>query len=123
MKSRANSNAIPMIQSEYDRVLVDQQDIKAEVIKFYRGLTGTTGENIPIIDQNIIRHGPKITLQRKDMCRAITREKVKVVVFNIDDNNASGIDGFSACFFTNAWQIILKDLFKGIKDFFTKIGG
>lgn len=99
MKAGVNSNVMPMLQSVDGLMLVKQQEIEIEVLNFYKCLMGTTSDNIPTIDLNIMRHGPKIIIkQQRDICRAITREEVKAVVFNVDDNKALRIDGYNACF-------------------------
>nr|GEY61344.1 RNA-directed DNA polymerase, eukaryota, reverse transcriptase zinc-binding domain protein [Tanacetum cinerariifolium] len=44
-------------------------------------------------------------------------------MFSIGDCKASGLDGFTACFFKKAWSIVGKDVCLAVKDFFWKFMG
>lgn len=46
------------------------------------------------------------------LCKNIIVEEIKVVVYFMDDNKVSGVDGFNVYFFKKVWIIIGKDVIK-----------
>ncbi|GJX40548.1 RNA-directed DNA polymerase, eukaryota, reverse transcriptase zinc-binding domain protein, partial [Tanacetum coccineum] len=49
----------------------------------------------------------------------VTNEEIKEAIYSIEDNKASGPDGYSSKFFKAAWMVIGKDVCAAIKEFFT----
>ena len=58
-------------------------------------------------------------LENRELIRLPTLEEVKIALFSIDSNKTPGPDGFGAGFFKTYWNIIKKDLFNCITEFFT----
>ncbi|GJY28473.1 RNA-directed DNA polymerase, eukaryota, reverse transcriptase zinc-binding domain protein, partial [Tanacetum coccineum] len=54
-----------------------------------------------------------------ELIKDVTNEEIKEAIFSIDDNKASGPDGFSSKFFKAAWVVIGNDVCAAIKEFFT----
>lgn len=54
-----------------------------------------------------------------DLIKPVTDDEIKKAIFSIDDNKASGPDGFTSKFFKAAWNVIGKDTCSAIKEFFT----
>ncbi|KAJ9542248.1 hypothetical protein OSB04_028754 [Centaurea solstitialis] len=52
------------------------------------------------------------------MIRPITKEEVKLAMFDIGDDRAPGSDGYTSKFFKSAWSIIGSDVILAIQDFF-----
>ncbi|GJV29248.1 RNA-directed DNA polymerase, eukaryota, reverse transcriptase zinc-binding domain protein, partial [Tanacetum coccineum] len=46
--------------------------------------------------------------------------EIKEAIFDINDNKAPGPDGFTAKFFKKAWDTVGNDVFKAVKEFFSK---
>ncbi|XP_052623751.1 uncharacterized protein LOC128129111 [Lactuca sativa] len=53
-----------------------------------------------------------------DMIRVVTDEEIKLAMFDIDDNRASGPDGYSSKFFKSSWSIVGPDVCKAVREFF-----
>ncbi|KAL0386603.1 UNVERIFIED_CONTAM: Retrovirus-related Pol polyprotein from type-2 retrotransposable element R2DM [Sesamum latifolium] len=63
--------------------------------------------------------GPKLSSEHAlELCREVTPSEVKQAIFQIHDNKAPGPDGFSACFFKKAWNIVGNQVCKAVTDFF-----
>ncbi|GKG08332.1 hypothetical protein Tco_0334164, partial [Tanacetum coccineum] len=52
------------------------------------------------------------------MIRGVTNAEIKRAMFGIADVKALGPDGFTACFFKKAWNVIEQYVCGAIKDFF-----
>ncbi|XP_057248940.1 uncharacterized protein LOC130590496 [Beta vulgaris subsp. vulgaris] len=52
------------------------------------------------------------------LCEVFTREDVKRALFDIDDNKASGPDGYSSGFFKKTWNYTGQDIITAVLDFF-----
>ncbi|GKE71080.1 hypothetical protein Tco_1529152, partial [Tanacetum coccineum] len=53
------------------------------------------------------------------MVRDVSDQEIHEAIFAIRDNKAPGSDGYSTAFFKEAWDIIVVDVSKAIKEFFT----
>ncbi|GKC17181.1 aspartic peptidase [Tanacetum coccineum] len=54
-----------------------------------------------------------------DMVRQVSDEEIKNSMFDIGDDRAPGLDGFTSAFFQKGWDIVRPDVCKAIRDFFT----
>ncbi|GKE36472.1 sugar transport protein 13, partial [Tanacetum coccineum] len=53
------------------------------------------------------------------MIRPISNEEIKAALFSMDDDKASGPDGFSSKFFKASWSIVGSEVSQAIKDYFS----
>ncbi|GKD29532.1 hypothetical protein Tco_1240310 [Tanacetum coccineum] len=53
------------------------------------------------------------------MVRNVTDDEIKLALFGIDGNKAPGLDGFSAQFFKDAWNVVGGEVCRAVKDFFS----
>ncbi|GJS40479.1 hypothetical protein Tco_0565522 [Tanacetum coccineum] len=53
------------------------------------------------------------------MVRDVSDQEIRKAICAIGDNKGPGLDGYSAAFFKEAWDIIAVDVSKAIKEFFT----
>lgn len=54
-----------------------------------------------------------------DMIKPISDDEMKKALFSIDDNKASGPDGYSSKFFKAGWSVVGKDVIEAVKEFFS----
>ncbi|GJW44384.1 hypothetical protein Tco_0073183 [Tanacetum coccineum] len=54
-----------------------------------------------------------------DLIKPISDCEIKVMLFDIEDNKASGPDGYSSKFFKAAWSVVGRDTYSAIREFFT----
>nr|GEV32451.1 hypothetical protein [Tanacetum cinerariifolium] len=53
------------------------------------------------------------------LVKRISDKEIKMALFDIDDNKASGPNGYTSKFFKSAWSVVGKDRCAAIKEFFT----
>ncbi|GJZ27198.1 nucleolar protein 56-like protein, partial [Tanacetum coccineum] len=54
-----------------------------------------------------------------EMIKEATDSEIKNALFDIGDNKAPGLDGYTSTFFKKAWKVVGKDVCMAIKEFFT----
>ncbi|KAK4390427.1 hypothetical protein Sango_2106000 [Sesamum angolense] len=71
-------------------------------------------------DGSIITSAPDIVQEYIDFYTSllVTPTEVKAAVFHISDNKAPGPDGYTSCFFKNAWNIVGDLVCRVVMDFF-----
>lgn len=80
------------------------EEIKSSAIEFYANLFRDDQNVIPMTDTGFSM--PKISQQQNDLLSAIpTLEEMREVVFPMDSNSTTGLDGFGAKFYQHCWDI------------------
>ncbi|GKF71287.1 hypothetical protein Tco_0207401, partial [Tanacetum coccineum] len=49
----------------------------------------------------------------------VSDDEIKKALFDIEDNKASGPDGYTSKFFKSAWSVVGKDTCSAVKEFFS----
>jgi hypothetical protein len=71
------------------------------------------------ISLGVLDKGPKVPMEAvEDLCKSITHEEVRGVIFNMGNDKVPSPDGYSALFFKKPWSIISGDVSKAIMEFF-----
>lgn len=84
-------------------------------------MVGQSAISLRAIDINAMRKGPQLNeLQRESLIAPVTEEEIIKSFKSIDDRTTSGYDGYSACFYKSAWEIIKDDLKKDVREFFDR---
>ena len=90
-------------------------------MSFYKSLMGTSTDNLPGINAQVMKRGPTLTkLQRIHLCAEVTEQEIYEGLKSIGNDKAPGIDGYNAYFFKYTWKIIKKDIIEVVQSFFTK---
>ncbi|KAL0399880.1 UNVERIFIED_CONTAM: Retrovirus-related Pol polyprotein from type-2 retrotransposable element R2DM [Sesamum radiatum] len=93
-------------------------DIGQEFVTYFTSLLGTAAQTLPV-DNDVFDWGPKLSLEHaSELCKEVTPLEVKQAIFHICDTKAPGPDGFSACFFKKAWNIVGDQVCLAVTDFF-----
>ncbi|GKE66987.1 hypothetical protein Tco_1521148, partial [Tanacetum coccineum] len=105
----------------YREATLDEERIlkqKAKVNWLKDSFLGTFEEIFPIDmaeDQFKNKVNPKSALH---MTREVSKDEVKVALFDIEDDKALRPDGFTSKFFKASWSIMGDDLFAAVNEFF-----
>ncbi|GJR44286.1 RNA-directed DNA polymerase, eukaryota, reverse transcriptase zinc-binding domain protein [Tanacetum coccineum] len=54
-----------------------------------------------------------------ELIKPVSDEEVKSTLFDIEDNKASGLDGYTSKFFKSAWSVVGKNTCSAVKEFFS----
>nr|GEU52192.1 hypothetical protein [Tanacetum cinerariifolium] len=86
-------------------------------VKHYEAFLGT---QVPCIDLDPSGLFTKKVsdVARGNMLRAITNDEIKHAMFDICDDKASGVDGYTMVFFKKGWDIVRGDVCNAIRVFF-----
>jgi hypothetical protein len=79
-------------------------DVGQEFVRFFSDLLGSTKQIVPInVNVNVIHYGPCLESFSYDILLAlVTNELIHQTLFSIDNDKASGPDGFSSLFLKRA---------------------
>ncbi|GJU37562.1 RNA-directed DNA polymerase, eukaryota, reverse transcriptase zinc-binding domain protein [Tanacetum coccineum] len=56
-----------------------------------------------------------------ELIKDVSNKEIKEAIFSIEDNKASGPDGYSLKFFKATWSVVGKDICAAIKEFFNSV--
>ncbi|XP_052177578.1 uncharacterized protein LOC127791637 [Diospyros lotus] len=103
----------------YGLVTTYTNRVVGEFIRYFEDLLGFS-KSCDLIDLNVLRSRPCIsTDQTAFLSSNISCEEIKSTLFSIGDEKASGLDGYSACFFKKAWLIMDEQFTEAIHEFFS----
>ncbi|XP_071925430.1 uncharacterized protein [Coffea arabica] len=98
-------------------LLTEKSQIATEAVHFFESLF--TAE--PCLGSwDILGVIPKIIShdQNEDLVHVPSLEEVREVVFAMDGESAAGLDGFTGRFFSFAWDVVAKDVYEAVGNFF-----
>ena len=88
-----------------------QEQLKAYITRYYKGLFGAPTENILSMDETRTEDIPQVSNEENTFLNSpFTEEEIKKAVFQMEHNKAPGPDGFPAEFYQHFWDAIKMDL-------------
>ncbi|KAH6815712.1 hypothetical protein C2S51_020532 [Perilla frutescens var. frutescens] len=98
----------------------DQIRIAEHIVAYYKSLFSKEGDQQSVFDELDSLIPTLISdVQRNALVSIPSHVEVKNAVFSLDPNSAAGPDGFTGKFFQEAWEILEKDVYNAVEEFFT----
>nr|GEX57046.1 hypothetical protein [Tanacetum cinerariifolium] len=107
------------IQSDMDvdRNFFSGADVSEQFVKHFENVLGRKVEVNPITEPNHLFVNNLSQVDADCIVSPVLDEEIEAYLFSIEDDKATGPDGFSSKFFKFAWSIMGLDFTKAIKDF------
>ncbi|GJV16133.1 putative reverse transcriptase domain-containing protein [Tanacetum coccineum] len=119
VKGRMSRSRIEVLYDDSGN-LCHGDDITNIFVSHFSSFLGTQDHVYDVEDANNLfkkRLDADIAL---DLIKPINNKEIKDALFSIDDNKASGPDGYSSMFFKAAWNVVGQDLCSAVKEFLCK---
>ncbi|XP_074297740.1 uncharacterized protein LOC141628504 [Silene latifolia] len=119
IKARNVHNKVFQIKDVHGTQHCEPDAIEYAFLDYYQQLLGTSNP-VHKVHVPTVRTGKLITPQHiSELLRPISMEEVKNCLFSIPASNSPGPDGYTSQFFKDSWEILGKDLFYAINNFFS----
>ncbi|KAK9071869.1 hypothetical protein SSX86_008299 [Deinandra increscens subsp. villosa] len=113
-QSRSRINGIKDMNGNYH----EGEQAGEAFVDHFKSFMGNEVPMQSLVDPNSLftKHVPREVADY--MVRPVTKEEVKEAIFDIDDDKAPGLDGFSAKIFKASWSIVGDEVCRAIQEFF-----
>ncbi|GJT46963.1 RNA-directed DNA polymerase, eukaryota, reverse transcriptase zinc-binding domain protein [Tanacetum coccineum] len=117
LKGRMNRSKIHTVMGT-DGTIHEKDQVGIEFVKHFERFLGATSDATDMDDSDVCLFNRIDDNDADCMSRETTEAEIKRALFDIDDNKASGPDGFTSKFFKKSWDTIKDDFCKAIKEYF-----
>jgi hypothetical protein len=91
--------------------VVGEEKLKSYITNYYKKLFGAPKENNFSLVEDYRNDIPQVSREENDiLVSTFTEQEVKITIFQMEHNKASGPDGFPAEFYQAFWEIIKGEL-------------
>ncbi|GJY83814.1 RNA-directed DNA polymerase, eukaryota, reverse transcriptase zinc-binding domain protein [Tanacetum coccineum] len=118
VKGRVIKNRIESVYDDYGNVFYNN-DMNAKFVEHFQNFFGKCDKVYPIEDHGNLFTKKIDPVTAMELIKPVSDEEIKMALFDIDDNKASGPDGYTSKFFKSAWSVVGKDTCAAVKEFFT----
>ncbi|KAH6786951.1 hypothetical protein C2S52_006503 [Perilla frutescens var. hirtella] len=118
VKKNNTKHGINMLVRENGQIVEELDQISYDFMEFYTKLFGEENLTNPI-DEDVLESGPRILEEDKRILMdEVTVKKIKDAPFDIGDEKAPGLDGFSSALFKTTWATTGPGLCAAVREFF-----
>lgn len=118
VKQRVAINRIVKLFGEDDQFIEGADNIEQEILRFYKGLLGSSFETMAV-SSRVVRKGPMLSgLEARFLIGPVTNSEIELALHAMDNHKAPGHDGWNAYFFKKVRLIVKEDMCLVIKQFF-----
>nr|GEW39627.1 hypothetical protein [Tanacetum cinerariifolium]GEW43701.1 hypothetical protein [Tanacetum cinerariifolium] len=103
---------------EEELVYSENDEMAAMFVEHFKRFFGKCDVIYPIEDHVNLFTKKLDHVTAVELISAVSDEEIKMVLFDIKDNTASGLDGYTSKFFKSAWSMVGKDTCAAVKEFF-----
>ncbi|GJW30771.1 hypothetical protein Tco_0047646 [Tanacetum coccineum] len=96
-----------------------RDSVRDQFLKHFESVLGRREEVVPIHEPSSLFINKLSMMDADLMVKHVSLKEIKDVLFSMNDDKASGPDGFSAKFFKGAWSIMGAEFSQAILDFFS----
>ncbi|GJY18130.1 RNA-directed DNA polymerase, eukaryota, reverse transcriptase zinc-binding domain protein [Tanacetum coccineum] len=118
LKGRFNKSRIVSVEDNMGKTWYEEEVAQAFVDHF-QSFLGTCDEIFPVEDPDILFQKKMDADIALHMVRVVSDDEVKAALFDINDQKAPALDGFTSRFFKASWGVVGKDVCSAVKEFFT----
>lgn len=111
-------NKILSICDDSGTRLDDPQDVKMEVLRFYKNMLGTKFNQKRFSGTRLRFTNIVPSTFHFSLIPPVTPEEIRKAIFAINGDKAPGLDGFNASFFHRNWPLVGKEVTAAILHFF-----
>lgn len=116
VKRNNTRNYISCLCRDDGTIIRDQETIAKEFVAYYTNLFGNNKHAAPI-KMDILQSGTKLEDHESlELIRLVSKEEIKVALFDIGNEKAPRPDGYTSTFFKKHWEGM--DLILAVKEFF-----
>jgi hypothetical protein len=90
-----------------DKIIEGDQALKEYITSYYKDLFGPSKLNSLSLDESRVDDIEQVSQDL--LTRPFTMDEVREAIFQMEQNKAPGLDGFSAEFYQSYWEIIKND--------------
>ncbi|GKA78679.1 RNA-directed DNA polymerase, eukaryota, reverse transcriptase zinc-binding domain protein [Tanacetum coccineum] len=119
IKGRRSRNRVHSICDD-NGVNYEKEEVTKQFVKHFQQFLGVPSNTSEITLTNDLFNTVLSQEEADYMAREVFDKEIKDALFDIGDNKAPGLDGFSSVFFKKSWGVIGKDVCDAIKEFFSK---
>ncbi|KAL0290020.1 UNVERIFIED_CONTAM: hypothetical protein Sangu_2591500 [Sesamum angustifolium] len=101
-------------------LLTSPQDVRNEFVGFYEQLLGRMCRLV-VVQLDHLRPWTRHLVTEEEgiaMLQPVSRDEIKITLFDIAEDKAPGPDGYSSGFFKVVWPIVGEEMFHAIMEFF-----
>ncbi|KAH0633496.1 hypothetical protein KY284_036282 [Solanum tuberosum] len=122
MKEKQKRKQILNLTSLDGTNLKEVEDIKLEIVKFYKGLMGTAAQSLPAVNAIIMQQGPVLSHEQQyELNKDITDAEILEGLNQIGSDKSPGVDGYNATFYKAALPVIKVDIIAPVQEFFRTV--
>ncbi|GJZ76220.1 RNA-directed DNA polymerase, eukaryota, reverse transcriptase zinc-binding domain protein [Tanacetum coccineum] len=118
VKGRVIKNRIESVYDDYGNVFYND-DMAAKFVEHFQNFFGKCDKVYPIEDHGNLFTKKIDLVTAMELIKPVFDEEIKMALFDIDDNKASGPNGSTSKFFKSVWSVVGKDTCAAVKEFFT----
>ncbi|GJZ57121.1 RNA-directed DNA polymerase, eukaryota, reverse transcriptase zinc-binding domain protein [Tanacetum coccineum] len=118
IRSKRNLNRIECICDDQE-TRYTSDDIPPMFVHYFQQFLGMTNNTIPISKFCNLFTKTLSYEDTKRMVTGVTKKEIKEAMFDIGDNKALGLDGYTFTFLKKAWDVISDDVCLAINEFFS----